>query len=148
MLTHRCDYARLEAETQGVGIISATSYQYAVPEHGQQGGSSEATGEFLQVCVSQPLTVRNQCDPAGGCVTFPVHTADDARRETLQEPHQTRLRIHTHTHFSALVLSSRGTFTQSAVNRSVILLFFSGTCAFHYCVVSVKRASHGLNDRL
>lgn len=126
--------------------MQTDSYQGAVPEHGQQGGPSEAAGELLQVCISQPLTLGNQRDPAGGSVTFPVHTAHDARRETLEQPHQTRLHARRHTLNISVNIQRHIHALCSKQICDITLL--SGTCAFHYCVDSAERASQVLNDRL
>lgn len=67
----------------------------AVPKHGQQGGPDEAAGKLLQVIVSEPLVLRDQGDPVGGGVAFPVHPAHHAGGEALKEPHQSRLDRHT-----------------------------------------------------
>lgn len=65
---------------------------HAVPEHGQQGGAQEAACEILQVCVAQPLALRNRRDPGGAGVAFPVNAAYHASWQALQQPHQTALK--------------------------------------------------------
>ncbi len=143
MLKHRFYLCKITYRKTGCSIIMANDQQHAIPEHGQQGSSDEAAGELLQVFISEPLTLRNQRDPARGSVTFPVHAAHDTRRETLKQTHQPGLwaRTHTHTHthtHSTLALSSRDTFTHSAVNRSAIS-FFSQALVHFIIALLVRR---------
>lgn len=100
-------------------------YQSAIPEHGQQGGTGQATGELLQVSIGQPLALRDQRDPAGGRMTFPMHTAHNARGEPLKQAHQSGLQANTNTHTHAHIQHQRyHQDTHSHGNRFVILLFF------------------------
>lgn len=144
MLKHRCNYVRLHTERLQLLLwLTTTKVQYL-------NMASRAAPMRLRVKSCKSASV-NLWHSGTSVIQLGAAWRSRCTRRTTLAGRRWSSRIsrdcrHTYT-VNISVIIQRHIHTVCRKQICDIVLF-SGSCAFHYCVVSVKRASQVLNDRL